>query len=149
VEHGAVRGPAAAEAVPLHAAGKPAALARPGDVDVVAHLEQRRRELLAQLELGGRLHAELAQHPEEPPVGLGEVALQGLGHVGLPLAVEAELDGVVAVGGLGLLLDHVTGARLDHCDGHRGSVGGEDLGHPQLSAYQSLFHSIHFRAGCA
>jgi hypothetical protein len=113
----------------------PRPFARPGDIDEVAHLEDGRRQFLPRLKLDRRQGLELSQHTEEPPVGLCEVALQGFRHVLLPLAVKAELDGIVAVRLFGFFLYHGAGSRLDHRDGDRGPVGGEDLGHPQLSAY--------------
>src|SRR5712692_807412 len=125
---------AAAEVVAVYHALEPATLGRAGDLhqlaraeDVHLHLGARRRGLAA--------HREDAQHSRcRVESGLLRVADFGFrGRLRTPGA-EAELDPAVTH------LHHVTGARFDHGDGHRGAVRREYAGHAELAADQSCRH---------
>ena len=90
----------AGEAVALHDAGEALTLGRTGDVDLLDLGESRHSLLIAGLVLSSVLDAHLAQVTGRLDALLGEMAAHGLVDLlGLDLA-EAQLHGLVAVGGL-------------------------------------------------
>jgi hypothetical protein len=127
-----VRGPEAAEVVPLHGAREALADRRAGHVDELAGEVVRRDDLLAHADQGVRVHPELHDLALGLDLRLGEVAAHGLaGVLGLGGA-GAELDG-----GIAILLDRALRHDLNVVeleDGHRDllAVFQEQAGHAHL-----------------
>ena len=131
----------AACAVALHNALIAVAFADAGNVDLVAGSEGVRLDFVADVHVGSAVQLELLQDLLELlQAGLLLVAQLGLGQLALQDILEAQLDGGVAVGLVGLLLHHGAGAGGD--DGDRDHVPGlvEDLRHADLLADNGLFH---------
>ena len=120
------------------------ALADPdaGDLDLVAGLEDLDGDRLA---LDGAVDAaaELDELAVRADAELLQVAELGLRELALGDGVERELHGVVAVGVRDLHLHDRARAGLDHGDrGDRTRLRVEDLRHAELSAEDSLGHSV-------
>jgi hypothetical protein len=102
--------------------------------------ERLDRDGVADDELGAA--AELLEMPVRPDARLREVAgLRLVQVLRLRLGV-GQLDGVVAVGLVGLDAHHRAWTSLDHRDGHDGAVLGEQLGHPHLLADDCLHRDL-------
>ena len=118
----AVRGPQAAEAVPLDYARKAAPFAGARHVDVLDPVEHGDRESLPLGDIGRSGLPDLAN--KSLRLGVDLLRMPALGHGGaLPLLVaKAKLDGVVSVAVFGSDLEH--GARTAFQNGNRdgGSV---------------------------
>src|SRR5262249_36323432 len=123
----------AAEVVQLDGALEALALAGADDVHHLARLEQRAGERLAGLALAHR-PAHLAQVALGRDAGLGEMALERLGHELGPDGAEAQLQGLVALAVLAAQGDHGVGPEVEHGDRHALAVGQPRLGHPALGA---------------
>src|SRR5262249_3862718 len=94
---GAVRRGLATKVVPLHDAGRPLALARPDDIDVLHAFEDVDLHFIARLLIGGLLEADLAEVLLRPDARLGSVTDQPeRAELRLDVA-EAELNGVIPV----------------------------------------------------
>ena len=115
---GAVRGVAAAEIVALHHAFKAAAFGHADGVHKIALGKNGGADDVARFDREGEI-AEFADALGGQGAVFLEMAEQGLGHALLFLVVEAELDGVVAVGGDGFGLDDAVGADQHNGDGQR------------------------------
>ena len=131
---------AAREVVALDRALEALADPDPGDLDLVAGLEDLDGDGLA---LDGTVDA--AAKLDEPAVradaGLREVAELGLRQLRVRHCVVGELHGVVAVGRDRLDLHNGTRARRDHRDGgHDTGLRIEDLGHAELPAENAFCH---------
>src|SRR6185437_7280135 len=136
----AVRSAQAAEIVPLHDAGKAAALARAGDIDELPGDEMRRRDLGAHLDERVGRHAELDELALRLDLRLGEMAALRLGHVlDLGLA-DAELERGVAVLVRAAHGDDLAVVDLEHRHRDVIAVLGEDAGHAQFLGDQSGTH---------
>ena len=129
---------AAVGAVALDDALVAVALADAGDVDLVADCENACLNFVADVHLGGLLHAELLEVLLEGNLSLFQMAELRLGQLGFLDVLKAKLYGVVAVFFGGLLLGHDAGAGLDDGDRDEAVVGVPDLGHAELRAQQAL-----------
>jgi hypothetical protein len=100
--------------------------------------------VLADLVLGGLLGRDpaLLELRLRGDVGLRVVAEDALPDVLLAPLAERELEGRVAVGLLGLLLDDRVRAGLEHRDGDRLPAFSEDAGHADLAAEQLDGHVL-------
>src|SRR6185437_6146618 len=131
----AVRDRAAAEVVPLDRSLEALADPDPGDLDLVARLEDLDGHVLA-LDGFREVPAELDQVAERAvDAGLAQVAELGLRKLALGHRVVGELDGLVAVGVRSADGDDGARARLDH--GHRGHAAAllvEELRHAELAS---------------
>src|SRR5205814_1790836 len=116
---------------------EPAALGDALDVDVAALLEQRHRQVLADLEAVERLDAELAHELRRGQVARLELAQRRTRHPPLLHRAVAELDGLVAVAIDGAQLGDRAGPRLDHGHGNPLALLVEELGHSHLLTDQS------------
>src|SRR6185503_1433674 len=136
--HGrAVRGMTALEAVTLDDAREAAALRGALDVDVLALLEDRRVQRLAE-RVGAHIRdAEFTQVARRRKVALRELAEVGLREALLLVRAEAELERGVAVALRGADLRHGARPRLDHGHGHDVALLVEDLRHADFSANQT------------
>src|SRR6185503_19550894 len=140
VEHRAVGGAPAAEAVALDDALEALALAGGDHVDVLAGGEDRGLHLVARLPLLVGLDLELGETTRRGHAGLLEVALLRLADVARrPLLDQAELHRLVAVAVLGLALHDQAGADLEDGDRDHRPVVAEDLGHADFLS-EDAFH---------
>src|SRR5690606_31540131 len=135
---GAVRGAQAVEAVALHDTRGALALARAGDVDLLAGLEDVGGDLLAEFVLGGVVGAQFDEVAARRDAGLLEVTRARLVHLARVDLPEPELHGGVAV--LLRAADLGDDARPGLDDGHRNDPAliVEDLGHAELLAQDAL-----------
>ena len=86
-------------------------------------------------------NADLAEIAHGLDAGLGEVTRHGLVDARLLDLTEANLDGVVAVGGNGLDLRNDAGAGLNDRNGDDVIVLVKHLGHPDLAAEDGADHT--------
>src|SRR3990172_554019 len=132
----AVRARSAAGAVAVHDALKSFALGGAGDSYQLSWCEN----LYGHLGAGHRRVADQIEAPHhvgrEVQPRLPGMAKLRPGCAALPPRPEAELDRLVAD------LNDPTGARLDDRHGNGGAVLGEDPGHPELSADESVRHRL-------
>src|SRR5690606_38637304 len=135
---GAVRGAQAVEAVALHDTRGALALARAGDLDLLAGLEDVGGDLLAEFVLGGVVGAQFDEVAARRDAGLLEVTRARLVHLARVDLPEPELHGGVAV--LLRAADLGDDARPGLDDGHRNDPAliVEDLGHAELLAQDAL-----------
>ena len=132
----AVADRAAAEVVALDPALEALADRDAGDLDLLARLEARDGDVVADLGalLGAEiLVAELDQVAHRRRAGLLQVAYLGLAQLALLDLAEGELHGGVAVALAVADRGDLAGAGLDHGDRHDGAVLAEDLGHARAS----------------
>src|SRR4029078_11339752 len=136
VEHRAWGGAAAAEAVALDHALDALALARADHVDVLAGVEDRGLDLVADLQILVALaELELGRPARWRHARLLEVPLHRLRRVARRLRLDqAHLHGLVAARVPGPGLDAQAGGDLEHGDRHHRAVIAEHLGHAQLLA---------------
>ena len=137
---GAVRHGPTVEVPTLDGALEALALGGTGDVDSLDLSEVGHGDLVAGAVLAGVLDANLAQVAHRLDALGGKVASERLVDVlGLDVA-KADLDGLVAVGSLGLDLRHRAGACLNDGDGHDVVVLIPHLSHPDLAAENRVDH---------
>src|SRR5918994_1275976 len=117
---GTVAGPEAAEAVALHDAREPLALADRGDVDQLALRQQVGADLLTDLVLAHVVEPQLDELHPRLDAGLVVLAGDGLGELGGLLGPEGDLERAVPVALVRLDLDHA--ARAHAQDGDRDDV---------------------------
>src|SRR5690606_24898145 len=130
----AVRGAHTGEPVALHDARGALALGGADDVDLLASLEDRGVDLLAELVVGSVRGAQLDEVAARGHAGLLEVAPQRLRHLaGVDLPV-GDLDGVVAIGLDGPDLGHDVRTGLHDGHGDELAVLVPDLRHAELGA---------------
>src|SRR5688572_7238902 len=132
------------EVMALDDAGEALALRRPGDVHLLADLEDVRAHGPADLQVGGlvRLDAELPHGVPGLDAGLGEMPGRGLVHAARPALPVRDLHRGIAVGVGRLYLGDAVIRHVDH--GHRDGVAlvGEHAGHADLAPYQAQTHVI-------
>ena len=116
------------------------ALADAGDVDLVADCENACLNLVADIHLGGLLHAELLEVLLEGNLSLLQMAELRLGQLGFLDVLKTKLYGVVAVFFGGLLLGHDAGACLDNGDRNDLAALIENLGHAHFFADDRFLH---------
>ena len=159
----AVAGTLALEAVPLHHAGRPAALAGAGHVYEGNAFEQVDREHLPNLDplvdpsqladeplrfavgLGYRDHAPLSSTLSAATVEFCDLTPHALACKPAGLVTKSDLHRGVAIAVGGADAHHRAGPSLDDRHGHDGSIGVKDLGHPDLAAQEALAARLVFR----
>src|SRR5437762_2321326 len=134
---GSVRSVAAPELVTLDDAREAASLGRALHVHVLAFLEHRDVERLAE-RVGGHVRdSELPEVARRREVALLELPEHGLREATLLVRAETELERGVAVALPGADLRHGAWPRLDHGHGHDVALLVEELGHADLFSDQT------------
>ena len=137
---GAVGHGPAAEVPTLDGALEALALGGADDVDCLDVGKVGNGHLIASGVLAGVVNADLAQVAHRLDALGGKVASERLVDVLGGDVTKADLDGLVAVGSLGLDLRHRAGASLNDGDGHDVVVGVPHLSHPELTAENRVDH---------
>ncbi|MPN46818.1 hypothetical protein SDC9_194417 [bioreactor metagenome] len=131
---------AAASAPALDGTGVSLAFGNTGDVYLVAFLEDRDINDVADVLLSGVVQLEFAQILLERDSRLGQMTLLGLADLSGLNVLITELHGVVSVFFSRLLLSDDTGPRLNNGDRDDFALLIEDLRHADLLADDTFFH---------